>query len=110
MAIIHHNIWDWGTQDIIILGGGLAFCMVSIEDDANSIAWIGTISVHESARHFGWGNDLLMCAEMNAVERGAKFLYLRAYKNDWPIEWYKRHGFMYSCDSEDGMAVLMKKL
>lgn len=108
--IVHHNTWNWGTQDTIILGGGLAFCNVGIENDDFSVAYLSGVSVLESVRHRGWGNQLLQEAERNARERGAKWLYLWAEPKDWPIEWYKRHGFAFLYYRDDGMAMLKKKL
>ena len=108
--IVHRNIWNWGRSDTIILAEGRAFCHVSIENDVPGAAWLSGVSVYEPSRGKGLGNHLLQAAEENARERGAKTICLWANLNDWPIEWYKRKGYVFSrLNVEGGHMALLKK-
>lgn len=109
-VVIHHNKWNWGTTDTIVLAGGLALCNVSIENEHLSVAWLHGVSVYVSARRKGLGNQLLEQADKLAIDRGAKVMYLRADPEDWPMNWYLRHGFSFSHLDESGMAVLKKDI
>ena len=112
-TIIHRNRWYWGEAAYIVVDGGLGFCKVTIDDTdvEDGIAWLGDVSVHTSARGQGLGNELLTEAEHLAVQMGAKYLYLWADPDNWPIKWYIRHGFeMGRLMTKDGMPVLVKAI
>jgi GNAT superfamily N-acetyltransferase len=105
--IIHHNEWWWGISETIIAGQGVAICKVSIENNDMSVAWLSDVSIVPAYRGRGYGNELLYYAIQRAqVVMRAKILYLRANPHDWPIEWYKRHGFVFDYTDENGNSVL----
>lgn len=104
--IIHKNIWRWGRGDIIVIANGRGLCSVSIEDDNPAVAHLSGVSVCESSRRMGLGNELLELSKQHAREMGAKMLCLWAGPEQWVVEWYKRHGFKQQIVYDDGMVGL----
>lgn len=104
--MIHLNKWYWGISETIIIGGGKGVCKVSIENDDLSVAWLSDVSVIPLYRKRGYGNEILQWAIARAQCLGAKTLYLFTDPNDWPIEWYKRHGFVFDYTDDYGNSVL----
>ena len=102
-TIIHKNIWRWGRSDIIIIADGCGLCTVSVEDDNPAVAYLSGVSVCESSRRMGLGNELLELSKQHAKEMGAKMLRLWADPEQWVTDWYKRHGFAQQCMYDDGM-------
>lgn len=105
-AIIHKNIWHWGRGDIIVIANGCGLCTVSVEDDNPNVAYLSGVSVCESSRRMGLGNELLKLSKQHAREMGAKMLRLWADPEQWVVDWYKRHGFTQQCVFDDGMVGL----
>jgi N-acetylglutamate synthase-like GNAT family acetyltransferase len=105
-VIIHKNNWPWGRDDIIVIAGGRGLCTVSIEDDNPAVAYLSGVSVCESSRHMGLGNELLELSKQHAREMGAKMLCLWAYPEQWVVDWYKRRGFTQQCVYDDKMVGL----
>ena len=105
-VIIHQNVWRWGRGDIIVIANGRGLCTVSVEDENLAVAHLSGVSVLESARGYGLGNDLLSAAKEHAREMGAKMLCLLADPEQWVVDWYKRHGFTQQCVYDDGMVGL----
>ena len=102
-VVIHSNRWFWGIAEYIIIAGGNGTCKVCFEDRDPGVAYLSDVSVHISARGQGLGNELLKIAIERARLAGCKTLRLWANPNDWPIEWYKRHGFVYKWTNLDDM-------
>ena len=103
---IHRNIWNWGRGDIIVIADGRALCTVSVEDENPAVAYLSDVSVCESSRRMGFGNELLELSKEHAREMGAKMLCLWADPEQWMVEWYKRHGFKQQRVYDDGMVGL----
>ena len=106
-AIIHKNNWRWGRGDIIVIADGRGLCTVSVEDENRAVAYLSGVSVCESSRRMGLGNELLELSKQHAREMGAKMLCLWADPEQWVVDWYKRHGFMQENVYEDETVGLM---
>ena len=104
--IIHKNIWHWGRGDIIVIADGRGLCTVSVEDDNPAVAYLPDVSVCESSRRMGFGNELLELSKQHAREMGTKMLCLGADPEQGTVDWYKRHGFTQQCVYDDGMVGL----
>lgn len=110
VTYIHHNVCNWGVKDTIVIADGRALCELSIDNDDMENAWLTDVIVWEPARGNGLGRELLQLAERHAREMGAKAILLWADVKGWPIDWYKRHGFV-ECDKiQDGLIVMKKDL
>lgn len=108
--IVHENTWRWGKSDTLVLAEGRAFCTVSIETDEPSVAFLSHVSVYEPYRRQGLGNMLLRAAEEYARKRGAREICLWADPDEWPIEWYKRKGYVIYRNGKKGYIALKKSL
>lgn len=100
---IHRNIWRWGRKDTIVIADGRALCQLSVEDENPAVAHLSGVSVCESSRRMGLGNELLELSKQHAREMGAKMLCLWADPEQWMVDWYKRHGFKQQCVYDDVM-------
>ena len=109
--IIHTNFWHWGRKDTIIIAGGRAMCELSVEYENPNVAYLSDLIVYVSSRGRGLGRQLLQLATERAKRIGAKRIVLWSDVDDWPIEWYKRNGFVeYQRHSDNGLAMLQKIL
>ena len=92
--VIHHNYWYWGESYYIILDNGNGIITMQIDNDDKTLGCISGLSVTDSARNKGLGNELLKACEELAKSLNIKELYLSAEKKSWVFEWYKRHGYI----------------
>ena len=92
--IIHHNYWHWGESYYIILDNGNGTITMQIDNDDKTLGYISSLSVTDSARNKGQGNDLLNACEELAKSLNIKELYLSAEKKSWVFKRYKRHGYI----------------
>ena len=112
-TVIHKNVWHWGRGDIIAIANGRGLSTISVENGIPNVAYLSGISVCESSRRMGLGNQLLDLSKQHAWEMGAKELRLWADPGKWVFDWYKRHGFQVMCSdgcSEDGLVCLILNL
>lgn len=101
MSITHKNTWWWGKTHTIILEQGIGLVNVSVHNEAQDIATIHGISVHDSYRDMGYGDCLLERAENEARLMGAKSVELTARRGSWEELWYKRKGYEMTGECED---------
>lgn len=52
------------------------------------------VEVHSQFQGLGYGRILLKLAEQEALKMGLSALCLKARPEDWPLEWYKKNGFV----------------
>jgi ribosomal protein S18 acetylase RimI-like enzyme len=90
--IKHKNAWYWGKSTIIVANNGYGVVTVQFQDNEDYANLIG-LSVHESARKNGLGNELLIEAEKETLLNDKKILRLYCEPKSWMFEWYKRHGY-----------------
>jgi ribosomal protein S18 acetylase RimI-like enzyme len=103
--ICHFNKTDWGEEILIMKIDGLAFSKIywyndkyegtfENTDEFNKI-YLSSLSVDESIRKQGVGNELLNKFQTIAFYLIRKELFLWCLDNSWISEWYKREGFKY---------------
>ena len=94
-VIVHSNSWYWGTSVDIVKDDGTA--MVGVKFDEKSFTKTGYIcdlSVVESSRKKGVGNDMMQLAIAECRTQNMTFARLHVdAKNIWLKEWYERLGF-----------------
>lgn len=106
--IVHTNNWWWGTEFTVVANGGLALYHLGIED---GVGYLSGLIVHPSVRNRGIGRKLLADSIARAKKLELSKMVLWAKPDDWPIEWYKRNGFVEKqIDSESGMVLMEKAL
>lgn len=100
-TITHRNQWYWGNLSTIILHGGLAIC--DIEEDINDPQKCWLMGVRTLAGHYekGYGNELLEAAKEEARYMGYHTIQLKALTDSWVVEWYARHGYRITKETED---------
>ena len=114
--ITHENLWWWGKSYTLITDDGKSMVELAIEDDEerNYFGTIQSLLVHESVRHQGRGNVMLMFAEEKAKELGLQQVVVVARKDTFLIPWYQRCGYEIYDDnvkeSEGRTAALNKYL
>lgn len=92
--IIHHNYWYWGESYYIMLNNGKGIVTMQIDNDNQTLGCISGLSVEDSSRNKGLGNELLKACEELAKSLGIIKLYLCVEKKSWVYEWYKRCGYI----------------
>ena len=94
-VIVHSNSWYWGTSVDIVKYDGTA--MVGVKFDEKSFpkaGYICDLSVFESSRKKGVGNDMMQLAIAECRTQNMTFARLHVdAKNIWLKEWYERLGF-----------------
>ena len=108
--VIHKNTWCWGKTHTIVIRGGHGLVNVSVENDNPKVALIHGVSVTEDYRKLGTGRALMMEAEAEAVEMGARYTSLATEPGSWMESWYKRLGYEFNSYDENNLIVLVKNL
>lgn len=91
--VVHYNKWEWGDQYIIVLDGGNALGRLEIENPSDKKGIISGISVIQSQRRKGLGDQVLKACEEKAKELGLKLLSVYVENNSWVSDWYTRCGY-----------------
>ena len=93
--VYHVCQWYWGKSVDIVKADGTA--MVSVKFDEKSFpkaGYICDLSVVESSRKKGVGNDMMQLAIAECRTQNMNFARLHVdAKNIWLKEWYERLGF-----------------
>lgn len=108
--VVHTNRWPWGISRIIVLDKGNALCKLTIDDADNTEAWLCDVVVISKMRRRGLGRALLQEAIKQAKEMGAKTMKLETLTGSWMVGWYKRNGFEFVENSQDGNPIFKKIL
>lgn len=87
--------WWWGTSVDIVKGDGTAIVCVKFDEKSFPKAgYICDLSVLESERKKGVGNDMMQLALAECRKQNMTFARLHVdAKNIWLREWYERLGF-----------------
>lgn len=97
-VVVHHNDWGGYDEDVFILDGGAAVCMLAFPGGGDPAehqgrAWLHDLSVLPDYRKKGYATALLeMCREA-ARKGGRKVLSLWVSPGSWMEDWYRRNGF-----------------
>ena len=91
----HTNLWWWGSSVDIVKTNGTA--IVCVKFDVKSFpktGYICDLSVVESFRKKGVGNDMMQLAIAECRTQNMNYARLHVdAKNIWLKEWYERLGF-----------------
>jgi ribosomal protein S18 acetylase RimI-like enzyme len=68
--------------------------IVPFDFDGFRVGRLQDVEVHSQFRGHGYGNILLKLIEQEALRMGLSALCLKARPEDWPVEWYKKNGFL----------------
>lgn len=111
--IRHDNTWIWGHSTIAITNDGCGTVTVQFYNDEPNVAYLTSLSVHESKRKCGYGTKLVKEAEKIAKEYNATRIILSADKKSWVFDWYVRLGYKFcgfNLDFKDTVYILDKEL
>lgn len=98
-VVVHHNDWDGYREDVIVLDGGVAVCMLAFPGGDDPVghqnrAWLHDLSVIPDFRRKGYATVLVgMCREA-ARKDGRKRLSIWVSPGSWMEDWYRRNGFV----------------
>ena len=94
-VIVHTNSWYWGRSVDIVRDDGMAMVCVKFDEKTFPKAgYICDLSVLESERKKGIGNDMMQLAIAECRTQNMIFARLHVdAKNIWLREWYERLGF-----------------
>lgn len=94
-VIVHTNSWFWGKSVDIVKDDGTAIVCVKFDEKSFPKAgYICDLSVVESLRKRGIGNDMMQLAIAECRTQNMSFARLHVdAKNIWLREWYERLGF-----------------
>ena len=70
-----------------------SFALYMYDDDKKSL-YLSNVSVSDTERGKGIGNEILEFVYNQANKRDVDSLYLFVLENSWMHEWYKRKGFV----------------
>jgi GNAT superfamily N-acetyltransferase len=103
------NYTQWGTIRYYTEWSRFRFAMYNYDDD-ESTEYLSNVYVEKDYRGHGIGNGILKMAEDEASLLGSKYLMLRALKDSWMHDWYKRHGYEdFQIDEDFPEFIWMKK-
>ncbi len=68
-------------------------------DRAEGIAQFESLFTHPDFRGRGYGNSLVREALRRGKQAGCELSFLTADLDDWPHQWYLRHGYVEACRS-----------
>ena len=94
-VIVHTNSWYWGRSvDIVKADGTAIVCVKFDEKSFPKTGYICDLSVVESFRKKGLGNEMMRYALSSCRDNNMTFARLHVdAKNIWLKEWYERLGF-----------------
>jgi len=109
-VIVHPNSWWWGTSVDIVKGDGTAMVCVKFDEKSFPKAgYICDLSVVESSRKKGVGNDMMQLAIAECRTQNMTFARLHVdAKNIWLREWYERLGFKELSRDENEVEMVME--
>jgi len=92
---VHINRWWWGSSTDIVKKDGTAIVCVKFDEKYfPRTGYICGLSVVESSRKKGVGNDMMQLALADCRAQNMTFARLHVdAKNTWLREWYERLGF-----------------
>ena len=85
-----------------------SFALYMYDDDKKSL-YLSNVSVSDTERGKGIGNEILEFVYNQANKRDVDSLYLFVLENSWMHEWYKRKGFVDHSYTDDPRYVWMVK-
>ena len=105
----HTNQWWWGLSvDIIKTNGTAMVCVKFDEKSFPKAGYICDLSVVESSRKKGVGNDMMQLAIAECRTQNMNFARLHVdAKNVWLREWYERLGFKELSRDENEIEMVM---
>jgi ribosomal protein S18 acetylase RimI-like enzyme len=94
-VIVHTNSWWWGSSVDIVKDNGKAIVCVKFDEKSfPKTGYICDLSVIESLRKKGVGNNMMQMALTECRMQNMTFARLHVdAKNIWLKEWYERLGF-----------------
>lgn len=106
----HTNQWWWGMSiDIVKINGTAMVCVKFDEKSFPKTGYICDLSVIESFRKKGVGNDMMQLALAECRTQNMNFARLHVdAKNNWLREWYERLGFNELSRDENEIEMIKK--
>lgn len=94
-VVVHTNCWYWGRSVDLVKDDGKAMVCVKFDEKSFPKAgYICDLSVLESERKKGVGNDMMQLALAECRKQNMNFVRLYVDANNiWLREWYERLGF-----------------
>lgn len=106
----HKNDWNWGTSVVITKHNGRGIVNVSITKAQPKVAFISGLSVEETSRRNGYGQEMLEAAETYASQAGCAQVELYADPDSFTLGWYKKNGYIPKECEHEGLARLYKRI
>lgn len=109
-VVVHDNSWYWGRSVDMIRDDGMAMVCVKFDEKTFPKAgYICDLSVFESERKKGIGNDMMQLAMAECRMQNMTFARLHVdIKNIWLREWYERLGFKELSRDENEMEMIIE--
>jgi GNAT superfamily N-acetyltransferase len=98
-SYIKHLALDPDFSSILIMDKtGKAFCRTYWYCDDEDTVYFDWLSVNESVRKQGIGNELLSLHEEIGKQLGANISFLFVERDSWLQDWYQRKGYVFYSD------------
>lgn len=81
---------------------------IYVYDDDPKTMYLSNVFVSKNNRKQGYGNKILNIVDVVAEEFNADTIVLKANKQEFVHDWYKRHGYI-DCEDDFDNYVWMKK-